>query len=100
MEKYEKVIFRKWSKKEGVGIIAFFPKIPSDNYGYDMLSYEHIGQHGGSKYELLLRATHPAIPSEYADLKKELEHIGYKIKVGYRATQADLRDRQKSVKCN
>lgn len=93
-----KVIFRKWSKKEGGGIIAFFPEIPADVYGYDMQSYEHTGQHGGSKYELLLRTTHPATAAEYDNLFKELELIGYNLRIVKRATYADLQTRQEAAK--
>lgn len=76
------VIFRKWHTG---GIIALFPLIPSDNYGLVCLSYESIGQHGGASPGIVHGDfTVPATPSEYADLKVELERIGYTLKVGKR----------------
>jgi len=44
-------------------------------------SYESIGQHGAADYMHCLSATKPATPKEYASLKKELESIGYNLKV-------------------
>jgi hypothetical protein len=77
------VIFRKWKPRrefdeEGGDIIALFPTIPSDsdNY-YNVLSYQHIGQHGGASPDIV-SDTVPATPSEYAGLLKELHSVGYR----------------------
>jgi hypothetical protein len=40
------VVFRKW--RDGFGVIALFPEIPTDLYGRYCESYEAIGQHGGA----------------------------------------------------
>lgn len=80
--KKNKVIFRKF-KSKCESIIAIFPEIPGSLPSYCM-NYQHVGQHGhGSDY---LSNTVPAAPEEYADLKKELETIGYELKVCKRIT--------------
>lgn len=70
------VIFRK--EKEGT-ILAVFPYNISDLNG-DMTCYGHIGQHSAMCPEYL-KATKPCKPEEYEPLKKELESIGYDLKV-------------------
>jgi hypothetical protein len=77
-----KVIFRKW-KVQG-DIIAIFPEL-SYRQNYRTQMYQHVGQHGEGDYQHVVSATVPAKPSEYADLKRELEGIGYKLKVVKRA---------------
>ena len=87
-----KVVFRKWRKREGEGIIALFPEIPADLSGYLCQSYQHVGQHGAASYDKLVSVqnapTVPATPEEYADLKEELESIGYVLEVRRRCTPA------------
>lgn len=65
------VVFRKWVKRNGGGIIALFPEIPCDAYRYYCLSYQHVGQFSGADYNGVIARTGPAIEEEYADLKKE-----------------------------
>jgi hypothetical protein len=72
------VIFRRF--KEG-DIIALFPYDKYDIAGLYCGSYMHIGQHSGADYTGLVQITKPAKESEYNDLKKELEGIGYNLKV-------------------
>lgn len=76
----KEVVFRKW-KRSG-DIIALFPHeewiVPNKIL---VMSYEHIGQHGGADYSLVIKQTVPATEKEYAELKNELENIGYKLKV-------------------
>jgi hypothetical protein len=79
------VVFRKW--RDGFGIIALFPEIPTDLYGYYCESYEHIGQHGGADYHGVVMNTVPANTVEYADLFEELTRIGYKLRAIKRASQ-------------
>jgi hypothetical protein len=92
-----KVIFRKWTDKNG-GVIAFFPEIPTEDVGYFMQSYEHLGQHGSADYNKLLRYTRPAKPDEYADLKAELQGIGYNLRIVKRHTYADFQHRRRQVR--
>jgi hypothetical protein len=81
------VIFRKWHAKDGGQIIALFPEIPSGNYGYHVLSYEHIGQHGAADYNGVMARTVPATEEEYAALKRELEQLGYNLAVYQRRNE-------------
>jgi hypothetical protein len=75
MEKKTVVIFRKFPEGD---IIAMFPEIQADQNRCDCLSYQHIGQHGPASYFLVDR-TKLAIAAEYAELKAELESIGYDL---------------------
>ena len=77
------VIYRKWKSGSGKGVvIALFPRI-EENAGR-CLSYEHVGQHGIADYNAIIRMTDPAQPEEYADLKAELERIGYDLRIAKR----------------
>lgn len=59
-------------------IIAVFPyEIQSRT---NVLSYAHIGQHSEAAWNIN-SFTRPALPSEYSDLKTELENIGYNLEV-------------------
>lgn len=70
------VVFRKY--KDG-DILALFPYEKADVAGRYCMCYAHIGQHSDADYFLCIRATTPAIPEEYADLKKELEFRDYDL---------------------
>ena len=70
-----KVIFRKF--KDG-DVIALFPEQRSTRFN---LCYMHIGQHSDCDYNHIVSTTKLATEEEYADLKKELEFVGYNLKV-------------------
>ncbi len=70
------VIFRQWRNGD---IIALFPN--QDTGRYTCGSYMKVGQHSAADYEGVVSATILAAPKEYEDLKKELEKIGYKLRV-------------------
>ena len=70
------VIFRKFKDTEDV--IAIFP-YEVERTG-EVMSYMHLGQHSGASIQLTDK-TSPATPEEYNDLLKELEGIGYNLKV-------------------
>ena len=70
------VIFRIWRKE----VIALFPYEIADMKG-NCLSYQHIGQHGAANYSAIVYESRPATPAEYADLKAELEKLGYQLEV-------------------
>lgn len=70
------VIFRKWRAKPRT-VIAFFPEWSAGNGC--IMSYEHVGQHGGASYPH--PGTVPASPAEYADLQRELESLGYNLRI-------------------
>ena len=44
------------------------------------VSYSHAGQHGACHPDYI-HECRPATPEEYADLKAELESIGYNLKI-------------------
>jgi hypothetical protein len=73
------VIFLVNEVNQEVGdLFAYFPKeIYNKEY---RTGYSHIGQHS-AVYPAYAKASRLAIPEEYKDLKKELEDIGYKLKV-------------------
>lgn len=77
------VIFRKWGDRQ---IIALFPEHPHDFAGRFCVCYAHIGQHGGADYYGMINRTTPATLTEYADLKAELESIGYVLEVKQKAS--------------
>lgn len=60
-------------------ILAVFPY----NSGKDHLieCYAHTGQHSWCAWDYITRCTKPATPAQYADLKAELEGLGYDLKV-------------------
>ena len=70
-----KVIFRWWYED----VIALFPDIDEGN-GF-VLSYQHVGQHGGATYQGIIEGSRPATVSEYCDLQCELESIGYNLDI-------------------
>lgn len=70
------VIFRKFKDGE---IIALFPYEVQDRIGL-VMSYMHNGQHSDASLNII-EITKLATPSEYEDLKTELESIGYNLKI-------------------
>lgn len=59
-------------------VVAFFPDT-TDASGI-MTSYMRVGQHGDASVEFA-QDCKSAKPEQYADLKEELESIGYNLKV-------------------
>jgi hypothetical protein len=53
---------------------------------------------GGADYSLCIGKTAPAAPGEYADLKEELESIGYRLEVVNRITPAMVEARRQGAK--
>lgn len=74
------VKFRVNEKYTTPELFAYFPKRKWDIRGDNKMSYSHIGQHGpcSPAYEAESR---PATEEEYLPLKKELESIGYNLKI-------------------
>jgi len=65
-------------------IIAVFPKMLYNEllYSNDVwVCYAHIGQHSSCNKDYLIGDTIPAKESEYLPLKKELEQLGYELKI-------------------
>lgn len=89
------VLFRKYPEGD---ILAIFPEIPSDRWGYECMVYQHLGQHGGGDVRGMMQATKPAKPSEYKDLKRELEQIGYDLEVRERISPAMHEKRRENAR--
>lgn len=90
-----KVIFRKYPDGN---IIALFPEDPGDQSPYNCSSYMAIGQHGAADPHGVIEATQPARPDDYADLKEELESIGYVLDVKQKYTSAMFAKRKEELK--
>jgi hypothetical protein len=61
-------------------LFAYFPEENYDNAGKFKTAYSHVGQHSSASPEYA-KESRPATPEEYADLKAELESIGYNLNV-------------------
>lgn len=73
------VVFRVMDRE----VIALFPLEIADHAGH-CTCYAHIGQHGAADYASVVKRSRPASPVEYHDLRRELEHIGYRLAVRLR----------------
>lgn len=79
-----RVVFKMTPEERGNNLvlesdcIAFLLDCPA-NPGF-VLSYMHIGQHGEASIDFMNDCI-TASPEQYADLKKELEFIGYTLEV-------------------
>ena len=69
-----------------IEITAVFPTLPGTNDPDTMTCYAHVGQHGTCSVDWCRDNTRPAIESEYAPLKSELESLGYVLDVRQRIT--------------
>ena len=69
--------------KDTGDLVALFPNEIADNSG-NCMSYMKIGQHGAADYNGVMKITKRCRASEYQDLKKELESIGYNLDVKMR----------------
>lgn len=76
-EPLTEVIFRKWGKD----VIALFPGIAGTMEYHDCQSYIHVGQHSSADLQMMINDSRPASESEYQFLKKELEDIGYNLRI-------------------
>ena len=87
------VIFRRFKDGE---ILALFPY--ESTSGCDLvMSYQHIGQHSGAD-PLLVHDTNPATPEQYANLKRELEGIGYSLEVKQRINWKRYNEARRAAK--
>lgn len=77
-------VFRKYKDGE---IIALFPAEKWNRYDNTCTSYVHVGQHGAADYDSVVSRTTLATPEEYADLKSELERIGYELDIKKKYTR-------------
>ena len=92
-----KVLFR-IGRRKGSEVLAIFPAIPHNRSGSECMVYEHNGQHGSCDYIHVRNTTRQATPEEFAPLKKELESIGYVLKVGKVEIPADRDERRRTAR--
>lgn len=71
-----KVAFRVWDGE----VVAVMPELPATNQ-YDCTGYVHVGQHCAIDPRLAVQRSRPATETEYCDLARELEQIGYRVRV-------------------
>ena len=93
MDEITEVIFRVFNNGD---VIALFPGIPGTSNPYTCMSFMHVGQHSAADPRIV-DTTRLATPKEYADLKRELESRGYRLKVRQRISQRYLAERQKHL---
>ena len=75
------VVFRYDSTKDWKGtIFALFPHEVADFKG-NVTCYQHVGQHSAADYGYSIQTSRLAKPSEYSDLKKELNSLGYNLNI-------------------
>jgi hypothetical protein len=80
------VMFRCFNK-EG-DIVALFPH---ELYNESLInSYQHVGQHSGADYNLCIACSKPATFEQCEDLKKELESIGYNLRIVKKQSRTKL----------
>lgn len=76
-----RVVFRVF--KAGNDVLALFPDQQNPVTGL-VMSYQHIGQHSEANYYGCVKASRLATVREYIPLKRELQSLGYKVKVSKR----------------
>ena len=92
-----KVIFRKFRNGE---IIALFPQEPATRDGWECLSYMHGGQHGSAS-PTIVHETKPVKWSDFVELQRELQNIGYNdLKLCKKFTQEDYKVRREKAMNN
>jgi len=78
-EEKTKVIFRIDKAITNREVTAVFPE--HVRCYSEIACYAHVGHHSICSYDWYLKKTKPATPEQYADLKQELEKIGYVLNV-------------------
>lgn len=84
MDKHKtKVVFLIEPTEDGKeAIFAFFPKMyyNKELYKTTFTCYAHIGQHSACHIDYI-KECKEATPEQYADLKAELQSIGYNLQI-------------------
>lgn len=93
-----KVVFRKY--KDTGDIVALFPTVPEDLYGYKCSGYAHIGQHFSADPLDMIQITYRCkTRAEYAELLRELISIGYdNLLVSERISRHDFAKRREAAR--
>lgn len=75
------VVFRADKAGDFKGIVfAMLPHECADLKG-NVTCYEHVGQHHSADYKGCVAKSRLATEEEYSDLKREMEGLGYNLKV-------------------
>jgi len=77
--------------------IAFFPTEPGTNNPNTCANYTHVGQHGAG--EAGVAGTLPATSDQYAQVLKELQSIGYNLRIVKRFHPAHRAERVRQLSC-
>lgn len=80
------VMFRVGSNRNGRDVFALFPGHAGTNAWWTCSCYQHIGQHSSADLSGCIADSTPATPTEYRDLKRELEGCGYRLNIVTRGT--------------
>lgn len=89
------VVFRVWNR--GGDVVALFPELPGSADPSTCLSYEHVGQHGIADTGIVRGSTRAASSAEYTPLMRELEGIGYTLRVQDRFPSTSHLSRRQSL---
>lgn len=75
------VVFRCDKHGDFKGIV--FALLPHEVSTLDGLvtSYQHVGQHSSADYRHCISKSRMATPAEFADLKNEMEGLGYDLNI-------------------
>lgn len=87
------VIFRTFPGGE---VIALFPTEPGTNDPSTCMGYMHTGQHGDADVSLVAD-TRPATVNQRRALRRELEAIGYRVKLRRRFHATDWQARAEAL---
>ena len=79
-KKITEVIFRVDTTKDFKGTVFALLPYQIERNG-SVTSYQHVGQHSTANYDWCVKSSKLAKESEYTYLKKEMESLGYNIKV-------------------
>lgn len=81
--KNHKTLVRFLYNEKTEDLFAYFPQhfYNKRTHGHGVRTcYSHVGQHSACTIEYA-KESRVATPAEYADLKKELESIGYELRI-------------------
>lgn len=76
--------------------VAIFPTLPWGTDPNECTSYQHIGQHGACDITISSKAR-LATKAEYKSLKRELQRLGYRLKVISRVACAHNNERRAAI---
>ena len=74
-------VFRKYPEGEVIALFPFLNEESGDANRGMCMSYMHVGQHGETDYDGVIRCTKPAADWEVEDLAGELAGIGYELDI-------------------